>query len=404
VETSVSRRTSGILATIALIASGLAVLGTSVPPAGAAEPVIPYCLGSSAPCLDSFKHDGTDVNPDLYRIVWNEKAPGAGFYSWIFEKYDGAAWRADMGDNEIGHTFTATFAFGSFNPRIVGGQAFPEGSAPVQWFGPAGSYRVKISASPVYRVSDCYYPSGSDIPTCPSTAGPDDETHGYLSEVVNNARWFGGTEAEHQKISGFYNLRNTDIGEGSPVIDTDPVTGNQQLVFTLANAHEDAEHVTFHGFQHLRLPNRMLREVYGIPDPDTMTARSLTTVINGGVGTIVIRPDAGHAAMLIDVTGVTFSRRVVKVRLGIIVPTKPTHLVGSRHRSTAKIYFAASQARGARPTGYLTRCTSGQIVKNVRTKYRVAYLRGLVVGRRYTCKSRAISKAGYGPWSTSIRI
>jgi|SRR5689334_9728456 len=402
-----SRRTSGMLATFALIASGLVALGGSAP--AAAGPVelqpIKYCSVSAPPCIEKFSVDGTDIpsGSTAYQVVWNEVQPSSGYYSWFFEKWIPDAWRVDMGTGEETKVFKVTFNFGTFNPVTYSGQGAPAGDNPVFRSLSGGDYHLTISANPIYRLTGCNM--NVDPETCPTTAGIDDDTPGYLDGVVNDARWFGETTSEHQQIAGMWEFTNVQVTRGAPFITTDPITGTSALNFFLQNTHENSAHVVFHGAQHLRLPNAMLRDVYGIPDPDTMTSSSLATTITGGVGTITIHPEAGHDAMLIDVTDVTFSARTVKVKLGTIVPTAPSHLKTWRISSTSgRIYFVKAYPRGARVTGYSGRCANGSTIKTATGTSAGVTFTNLGAGKPYACRVRAKSKAGYGPWSAVIRF
>jgi hypothetical protein len=401
-----SRRTSGFLATFALIASGLTTLGASTP-AAAVVPVtdgtIAYCTASAPPCLERFTRDGADVSPSAYRIQWNQVQPKLGYYTWYFAKYVPDAWRTDMGADEEGHTFKVTFNFGTFNPRTFFGQGAPAGDTPVYRALSGGAFHLTVSSSPIYRLTGCN--NNVDPVTCP-TAAPDvdQEAHGYLDGGVNDARWFGETTAEHNLVAGMWELRNAEAGGGAPILTADPVTGAQALNFTLQNVHQSFGGVPFHGFQHLRLPNAMLHDVYGIPDPDTMTSTSLRTTITGGSSIITITPEAGHHAMLIDLPDVTFSLRKVKVRLGIIVPTAPTHLKTWRiSNSTGRIYFVKSYPRGARVTGYSALCANASTIKTASgTGTSITFTNISPGGARWICKVRAKSKAGYSPWSATV--
>jgi hypothetical protein len=161
----------------------------------------------------------------------------------------------------------------------------------------------------------------------------------------------------------------------------------------------------FHGFQHLRLPNAMMRDVYGIPDPDTMTSTSLVTTITGGTSTITIRPEAGHDAMLIDLPDVTFSTRKVTVKVGHINPTAPTHLKTWRiSGAKGRIYFVKSYPRGARVTGYSARCANGSTLKTATGTSAGITFTNLGAGKPYACRVRSSSKAGYSAWSAIVRF
>ncbi len=399
-----SRRTSGMLASLVLVVSGLAVLGTSVAQSAAAlapDDVITYCSADpTPPCIVSFKHDGVAVDHALYRIQWNEPSPASGFYSWYFSKFIGSSWSSDMGTDETTHSFAVTFDFGTFDPATAAGLANPSGPTPVTWGGSSTYHLITMTTSPVHWLAGC---TDGDPPSCPMMATADNETFGALTGVVNNASWFQSTGS----IAHSYNLSNITIAR-DPYISTDAVTGARSMIFTLLSPHESATSVVFTGFQHLRLPNGMLHDVYGIPAPQTMTAASLGATLSGGTsGTITVRPEAGHAAMLIDITGVTFSTRNLKVRLGTITPSRPSGVKGKRLSPTrGRVTFTKSAARGAYPTGYQLRCVSGHQVRtatgsSTTTRFR---LHGLTPGRHYTCRVRAKSHVGSGPWSFAAHL
>lgn len=399
----VKRRNSGIVAVIALLASGLTALSTSVAPSAGATATpgspIAYCsVAPSEACLESFTYDGAPANPAVYRVVWNEI--GTDFRNWFFQKFDGSGWTNELGDGEIGHVFSITINFHGFNPRLYGGYGTPKTADPVIWSGGSTDRHIQISSSPVYRIGGCELSGGTW--TCPVTAKY--EEHGTLFGVVSNANWNGSTEADHDALAGVYNFRNTELGEALPNPVPDPATGTSMLVFTLQNPHQNAAAQVFQGAQYLRIPNRMMRVTYGIPDPDTATSSSLVATVAGGTsGTLSVVPEAGHDAVRVSITGVTFSTRTVRIRRGTIVPTRPTKITAKR-LSRTKLYvdFAPSKPRGARPTGYVTRCVWHSSVKVVRTRYSAATVTRLRAGKRYTCRARAVSKAGYGPWSVSV--
>ncbi|WP_183406995.1 fibronectin type III domain-containing protein [Nocardioides marmorisolisilvae] len=405
-----SRRTPGILATFALIVAGLVALGASTaPPALGAEPVVPYCSAPAAPpCIVRLTRAAVDVDPNLYRVVWNEKAPSSGFYSWYFETFTGGAWRADMsadGTDETTQVFKLVLDFGSFNPVTYAGQGSSDFENPVYRSVVDGHYRISITASPINRLTGCDF--NVDPPSCPTYGTADDDVEGYLDGVVNDARWFGETAAEHRIIGGFSDLHNTEYTGGPPVIVTDPVTGSSTMTFTLRNTHAYADHTTvFHGNQQLRLPNSMLREVYGIPDPDTMSPGSLATSLGGsGTGTITVHPEADHTGVVVYVTGVTFSTRTVRIKRGIIVPLAPTHLSSWRiSAASGRIYFTKATPRGSRVTSYLARCQHGSSVKTANGYSTGVTFSNLARNTSYSCRVRARSKAGYGPWSALVHL
>jgi hypothetical protein len=115
----------------------------------------------------------------------------------------------------------------------------------------------------------------------------------------------------------------------------------------MRNAHEYADGTDFLGRGTMRIPNRMLRNVYGIPDPDTMTPGSITGTITGGSGSVSTSQEFGADAMHVDFTGVTFSRHPLRVKAGVIISTRPTSLHAVRTRPHAgRVSFDWSHPRG----------------------------------------------------------
>jgi hypothetical protein len=225
---------------------------------------------------------------------------------------------------------------------------------------------------------------------------------------VNNADWIGTTEEQHELSRGTYNFRNTEFGEAVPLLGTD-ASGNPTMAFQLANAHQGPapDFTLFHGEQHIRLPNGVLRVELGIPDPDTMTWSSLVASVSGsstGSGTVHIHPETGHDAMRIDLTDVTFSARKVTVKVGVIKPTAPTAVTGKRKTSTTGFLdWDKSLPRGARPTSYQSKCyTPGYSSIVTNSRYTYMTVKGLKSGKHYSCRVRAHSKVGYSAWSYSV--
>jgi hypothetical protein len=171
----------------------------------------------------------------------------------------------------------------------------------------------------------------------------------------------------------------------------------------------------------------MLHDSFGVPDPSTMDASSLTGTVNGSTtaATFTVTHDADRGGLggglFVDVTGINFPtgssaraqavivpKRLIKVRRGVITPRRPTNLVATRiDAHTGKVAFTKAAARGALPTGYKIRCVSGggHVVTNTKTTPTSPIrIGGLHTGVGYDCKVRATSKAGPGTWSTIVRM
>ncbi|MDT4915882.1 MAG: hypothetical protein QOH89_582, partial [Pseudonocardiales bacterium] len=322
-------------------------------------------------------------------------------------KDNGLGFGYDLGTAEIGHVFTITLNLGSMVPRAVWGWADPAANAVTRSPVGGGNWNLTLNLKPVHRLSSCLLPPPDFILTCPHTAAPDNEVHAQIYGDVNDASWWGDTADMHDQLMGLNSFTNVDYTYEQPDITIDPVTGAATMTIPMANAHEDAAHNTFLGFQKIRLPNRMLRDVYGIPAPETMTPDSLASSVSGGVGTVHTYQEAGDDAMHVDVSDVTFSLHRLKVKRGTIVPTRPTNVRARRtadHR--ARIAFTGSSPRGARVSGYEVHCTTsgGGVGVATTTPSTVVVVPGLTKGAPYTCQVRARSKAGPSRWSDKVLV
>ena len=394
--------TSGVL--VSLLGSALA--GSSTGTAGVAST---WCSdGAPTPCVESMAVDGTPV--DHATSPWSVSfftVTGGPSGEIDYNVTKNGSYQLDPSD--VSRRVAVTFDMGTLKPRVIWGWAHDGATA--RTTDPGGStYHVTVVANPVERLRACRYD------TCPYTGQPGD-TEYMLQGLISDASWWGSTSADHDQLSGFDYFTNVDIVSMPPDISTDS-SGAMTMSVLMKNAHDRADHTTYFGEGQMRIPNPMLRDVYGIPDPGTMTSSSLSGVLTGGsTGDITITP--GTASMLVDISHVTFPlvtpktavartrARALKVRAGTIVPTRPSHVSGRRtavHR--ARLSFEASHPRGARPTGYEVRCSArgARDVILTRDHSSPVVVTGLRPGIGYDCRVRARSKAGPGPWSASVRV
>jgi hypothetical protein len=152
----------------------------------------------------------------------------------------------------------------------------------------------------------------------------------------------------------------------------------------------------------------MLKDDFDVPNPATMVASSLSGTVNGSTtsGTWSIVNDTAGKAMVVNVSGLTFSVKRLKVRRGVITPTRPTQVSAartSRHRGF--VDFDPSSPRGAKVTGYAGRCVavSGDDVVTA-TSDNIVRFTGLRAGVGYDCRVRATSAAGPSKWSDTVRM
>jgi Fibronectin type III domain len=407
----IRRRVARLLTALVCQITGFIAVAAVTSPAALAgpDPTVRWCSVVSAPCVVSAAHDGTPFTSSdtTYRVNWpwygqvgGVDTPDDHFFQVM--KDSGTGFGIDLGSDEIGHVFTITLDFGSMVPRVVWGWADPASNPVVRAQQLDGSWQVTLRLMPVRRLQSCI---DLGTLTCPFTAAPDDEIQAQLYGDVNDASWWGTTEADRDQLMGLNSFTNVDVTDEQPDIQIDPTTGTASMTIRMANAHEDAGHNAFLGFQKIRLPNRMLRDVYGIPAPETMTPDSLASAVSGGVGTIHTYQEAGDDAMHVDVSNVTFSIHRLKVRRGTITPTRPKNVTGTRtgeHR--ARLAFDASSPRGARVTGYAVHCATSGSTADASGKSSPIVVTGLKKGTAYTCYVRAKSKAGSSRRSAGAQI
>jgi hypothetical protein len=300
---------------------------------------------------------------------------------------------------------------GSWQPRIV--FLHGDGLVAKRIDNGDGTFELDITGSPAH-ITSFHIPGGdggcdqSVWPwVCPETA--DGERYYWGADISDNGQW---TDPDQRAaFNGFDYATNIEATDIPPQVVEDPSTGMPQLQINLANPHYYTDGSTvFRGFVHMRIPNRFLRNVYGIDDPASMTSSGLTADYTGAdtsAGTTTISQDAGDDAMLVDATGLRFSAKRLHVRVGTITPTRPRDIRAKRvgvHRG--KVAFARSHSRGSKVTGYTVKCVArtGKDVETARGSESPVVVRGLAAGVAYDCKVRARSKAGPSRWSVADKM
>ena len=279
-----------------------------------------------------------------------------------------------------------------------------------------GTYTVKFTATPV-RITGPDPHNGSDVNcdqsawpwVCPSVAHA--QRYAYLDFDISDYGSWTDT-AQRDAFWGLNYSTNVEATGLPPTVSTDS-DGNPQIVIDLANSHYYPDGTTVvHGFVHMRIPNPMLRQIYFIDDPASMTGAGLFTTYTGpgaatGTGTFSITQESGADAMHVDGSGITFSAKALHVHRGVITPTRPTNINATRttyHR--ARVKFTAARSRGSHITGYTARCISvdGRDTRSASATTSPIAVINLVRGKAYNCRVRARSKAGPSFWSVADRV
>lgn len=371
-------------------------------PATAGEQEVGMCTdGGPRPCVVSVLRNGAPLDEDWTFLARYSSYPAASTVLVAFYALRPEV-GFDLGFDSLDDTWQVALDLGDVVPRGVFGSGRDviverEGST------------VTVTGHPVTVSGQCD-PDGH----CPEWAeypDPDenDQWDGYFGFLVSELPF---EEADLLEASyGLDVFSNVASASLIPEVRHDSETGSDYLVFRLANRHyyEDGTTVV-HGRLEVRIPNQLLRVALGIPDPELMTADSLDPVVTGhehGAGTISVSQEPGGDAMLVRITGVTFSRRTAQVRLGVIRPTQPRDVRAERMSGTrARVDFDRARPRGAKVRGHEVRClpVSGSRPAVTAWGRSPVTVTGLARGAAYDCRVRGISRAGAGPWSKAVAL
>jgi hypothetical protein len=246
---------------------------------------------------------------------------------------------------------------------------------------------------------------------CPEYSGSDPELdREWVGTFAFTASDYGSWSdaAQREAFYGMNYFTNVAATSVPPEIVDDPTTSAQMLLIRLANRHYRSDGTTVvKGHGELRIPNAFLEEVYGIPDPATMSGTSLAPSLSGGgPGTVTSVQETGNKAMLVTYDNVEFSARKLRVLTGTINPTRPTQVSATRTGPRrGSVDFDPAKARGAKVTGYEGQCVSERDGHGVATtSENILRFTGLRKGVAYDCKIRATSKAGPSRWSETVRM
>jgi len=366
-----------------------------------------WCASSpgSNPCIVSATFDGSALtSSDATYAVWAIANSADGTSQQVLWSIQPKI-ASDL-SAALGHTFSITIKT-SVVPRVIDGFG---GSMSYTRSGPSsGKYQVTITGQPVEVTdnNDCSYPSGG--PTCPSVAPGSNailqgEIDDYNYANYSDPNYPAGLVDSFNGMDMWTNITETGL---PPTIST--VSGQNELQIDLADHHFLHDGVTVvHGDFYLRIPETFLSTLWGINDPATLATDGLNASIGAGGGTLVVTVEPGNAGVQVRITGLTFSRRKLKIKLGVVTPRAPTHIGVIRlSSSSARVKFKAAKPRGQKVTGYQVSCrpsvgdpTPAATAKSKRSPVTVKKL----AAEAYRCTVRARSKAGYGPRSRVFTI
>ncbi len=366
-----------------------AVFGAA-PPAPAAER---WCAtGSLPPCVNAATVDGLPVGPTHPQYLIDTSPVASGGSTEFLWSVEDRATGADLGSGALAQDWAIEWSTGAVPPRV---SFVRGGEAGVVRTETAGNHSIEIRSSPVYAANNSDCDQSSSPWTCPDV--PEHEFAAYLAGQVTD---YGSWDDVPQRLAfdGMDFATNVALTSVPPEIVGDPATGASQLRVPLASHHFLGDGTTvFEGRAEVRIPNAFLKAVYEIDDPATLTSAGLATSGTGG-GTAVVTQAVGGGAMRVEISGVTFSQRNVKIGRGRITPSAPRALEASRTSATrGRLVFETAEARGSKIAGYQARCRPPR-GPTATADSRTSPLRvsGLERGTHYKCSVRADSEAGLG--------
>lgn len=393
---------SAASAAVALVAlTGIGATASAEPqgivPAHAAGTAYPQAWCSypkSPPCVVSVTQDGTPVLPS--DTTWvatisssDATTDGNSEIQWFMDDqnagvHDNGSVYASMGASQTSHLWSMTVRVDT-DPRSISGY-MDQMQTSVTDNGD-GTWDVTTTGYPVTTgVNDeC---SATAPWSCPYRAGADVTLFQAQSD---NFQYSSIPAAQQNDYSGLQQWTNVEESSLPPEISGDPL----QITEPLTNSHELHTGAVFEGFFHAILPNAFLVDM-GIDDPSTIDPGSIAASV--GSGSVSVTPGAGSTE--IDITGITFSHRVLKIKRGTITPTRPRIRTARRSATRVVLRYGKARPRGSRIVRYAARClVHGRPIRTASGPGTRLTVRHLSSGVGYACQVRAKAKAGYGGWS-----
>lgn len=219
---------------------------------------------------------------------------------------------------------------------------------------------------------------------------------GYLDGWVNNLAYISDA-ADRAAMRGFDLASNVDW-VSSP-LELDDSTNS--IFLRVANAHFEHDGSTpFIGSAEFKLPFPMLRRLYEVDDPASLTPAAFSVMGAGAAATTDVDVDATGHTVHVQLEGLTFSRRRLQIH-GDTRPGRPQNVVARRRTSTrGRISFSPATPRGSLIRGYKATCRYSSPTLRHHTwvigSGSPLIVRNLRPGLRYACTVRAMSRAGLG--------
>lgn len=387
-------RNRGIVALLATSSLSLTLIQGVGLPASATS--LGWC--SSAPpteaCVVSATRNGVTVTESdpTYEIGVVDSASGGDWtlYWNVLPRGGG-----HLADSELGANWNIVLNTRGHVPRV----AFMSSTIGTVTRGLSGvDNLVTVVGGPIRVTQGC---DGSGV--CPAVAATEFVALG--GNIDEAATWYASSGVPVEAWNGANVWTNIDWTSFPPSLDA---SGN--LVLQVANSHFRTDGTTpVVGFLRQQLPYSLVRTALFVDDPVSLVGGGVLATLSGsGGGIVTVSADDATRLVTIDASSVTFSRRSISVKRGVIVP-RPGVVASLTRRgngSTMRVSAAKGTPRGSRVIGYQARCyrLSGGVKSMVRVGYVAASKGRLIsvynVSRSAStyCQVRVRSKAGYGPW------
>jgi Fibronectin type III domain len=349
----------------------------------------------SAPCIVSVSRDGVDVpdnSPDWDVSVYGSKnSDGEYLAQWDIEALPASGSYVDMGTAETAHTWSVTINMGTHDPRVT--DSYADDATIVRSTDVNSRNLVTITGTPVTMGVNDECDTSVAPASCPAQAGQDVTYFG--GDIGDFGQWSDAAQLnDFDGMDSWTNIEETSV---PPLISGDPATVVEQL----SNSHKLADGSVAHGDYHIVLPDAFLEDM-GVDDPTTIGTDGIAATIGSGTATIT----PGATSVQVDVTGITFSPRTLKLARGTVTPTRPSGVTAKRVSTfRAKVTFTRSKVRGSAIRGYQGRCQAAhhpsKLVTGSKSPLTIVKLHPRTA---YTCQVRATSRAGKGKWSATAKL
>jgi len=350
-----------------------------------------WCGTQAPPCVVSATRNGVAITQSdpTYAVsaAGSLQSNGEFLTQWGIDDVNVPGAYASLAPTDVGVPFSITVDVGAHPPRVVDEYA---GGVSVTDTQVGNAWDVTVSGDAVLQGvnADC----NAVAWTCPF-----DETNtivAFQGEIGDWQQW--ADSAQWNDFNGLDQWTNVELTEIPPQITGSPFTITEEL----GNSHELNGDV-FDGFWYGVLPNAFLVDM-GINDPSTLTSIGISASV--GTGTVTVIP--GPTSTEIEITGITFSPRMVHIKRGNITPRAPTGVTTRRASATVGyLAFHAARPRGSRVLSYQGRCVAAHHPTRYGTASRSPVkVTSLTKGVSYVCQVRARASVGYGPWSPGHKL